>query len=82
MGQMGQDMIKRIMEELGGGGTLGEITEYGIKHYPNSIRDKCQVITLLYRLRRWGDIKRGNKKNEWVLVKSTSTIIPEMKLMN
>ena len=67
LGIMGQDIVIRILQDLGGDGTLGEITDHGKKHYPNSVRDRCQIVSLLYRMRRNFKVRKDCEKNRYYL---------------
>lgn len=68
LGIMGQDIVKRILLDLNGKGTLAEITKWGIEHYPDSVRDSCQIIALLYRMRRKKEVARGERNGEWIFL--------------
>jgi len=63
---MGQDIVKRILLDLNGKGTLAEITKWGREHYPGSVRDSCQIIGLIHRMRRKWEVARGTRNGEWV----------------
>ena len=75
LGTMGQDIVIRILLDLGGKGKLAEITKWGLEHYPDSVRDKCQITCLLYRMRRKYEVERTGKHKDIFILKDKEKYI-------